>query len=382
MRRILLYCSIVLLFSLFFISGYVFAQTTTKTPDEIAKEKGITFPIAELGNCKNFNECRNFCDDPVNKDSCILFAKKKGFYKEPQIDSQKNEILKSAKSELGCDSPSSCQAFCSQEINHDKCSSFAKSHNLGGGQSEDSSKAQILEKAKTFLGCDSQVSCKTFCEKEENRQKCSNFAKQVGLRGGEVKTGPGGCMSEETCKKFCSDPGNFEICQKFHGSVTGNPQSFHGPGGCQSPDSCKAYCEKNPQECQHMGGSQFNPQSGTSSAVPSININTKGDYCRQFPERCLPQSSYSPSPIENRPSSPSPAPPNPAGFTQTNPTIPNTNVQPTLPSTTTSTFDQATQCVKTTGCVWTGTTCICKSVQGVSTQRSLLEIIFQTLLRL
>jgi len=416
MRKfLLLNCFIfALLFVFSFSMGRVLAQTSSKTPEEIAKEKGITFPIAELGNCKNYSECRNFCDDSVNIDNCIAFAKKKGFYKEPQIDSRKDEILKSAKSELGCDNPSSCQAFCSKTENHDKCEAFAKSHNLGGGQTADPSKAQIVEKAKIVLGCDSVSSCKNFCEQEINRVKCSDFAKQVGLRGGEIKSGPGGCISEETCRKFCSDSNNFEVCQKFQGSVSGNLQSFHGPGGCNSPEACKAYCEKNPQDCQVMNKSSnhqeicertpncswngttcqcsgFNSSSGTSSAIPSTTIN-KADYCSQYPERCAVQSpypSYSPIPsgfLPNQPSS-SYAPTQNHSSSVSYPTRePTNNVQPSsttqVQTVAQPTYDPATQCAKTAGCFWTGSTCLCKSVQGASTQRSLLQVIFQTLLRL
>ena len=40
-------------------------------------EKDITFPVAELGGCKNEAECRAFCDKPENKMSpCFPFAKK------------------------------------------------------------------------------------------------------------------------------------------------------------------------------------------------------------------------------------------------------------------------------------------------------------------
>lgn len=294
-----------LLFLTFF-SKVVYAQINQKTPEEIAKEKGVIFPIAELGNCKSYYDCRNYCEDPVNMNVCVSFAKKKGFYKEPQV-SQQSEVLKSAQTELGCNSFSSCQAFCSQSVNYDKCASFAKVHKLNGGGTTDPSSVEILNKAKDFLGCTSAESCKNLCAQDINKQKCSDFAKQVGLRGGEQQLGPGGCTSEETCRKFCSDPNNFEICQKFQESVTGQSRSFHGPGGCSDQESCKTYCEKNPQNCQSVPSAMSNPQEtcsktpscswngntcqcnnfqpGTSSAIPIQNINSQ-DYCKQYPERC------------------------------------------------------------------------------------------------
>lgn len=430
MRKLLLfYCSIVIFLtvSLFgFSQSFAQGTTTTKTPEEIAKEKGIAFPIAELGNCKNYSECRTFCDDPVNKDACISFAKNKGFYKESQVDTRKEEIIKSAKSELGCDSPSSCQDFCSKPENHDKCSNFAKTHNLGGGQTADPAKAQILEKAKTVLGCDSPTTCKAFCEQEANRAKCSDFARQVGLRGGEVKTGPGGCTSEETCRKFCSDPNNFEICQKFHGALMGNTQSFHGPGGCTTPESCKTYCEKNPKDCKFMNKSVnpaevcsrtpncswngttcqcsgFSQPSGTSSGKPlnfqppnpsyspfpggyapgfkdpasqckSSGGNWTGTYC-QFPNQTAPSNNptqnynYSPAPIITPQTSQVQTPP--PGSTLATPA-------PGAPVTTSATKEQ---CAQGPGCSWNGTACVCQAVHGASTQ-SFFQTVLQTLLRL
>ena len=48
-------------------------------PEGIADYYDITFPIPELGNCASYSECRNYCEDPVNHNSCINFAKSKGF---------------------------------------------------------------------------------------------------------------------------------------------------------------------------------------------------------------------------------------------------------------------------------------------------------------
>lgn len=346
MRKLILLfnCFIVgLLAVLFFGIVQSFAQTSPvgKTPEQIAAEHGVTFPIAELGNCSDFNACRTFCEDPVNKNTCIDFAKKKGFYKE-ETTAKKDEIIKSAKDQLGCDSEDSCRLLCSQEANYDKCSGFAQKNNLGGGQVHDPSKAEILKKAKDILGCDSPSSCRSFCEQEANRQECSNFANQTGLRGGEHQAGPGGCTSQETCKAFCSDPANFQICSKFQSTVTGEAKNFQGPGGCNSEESCRTYCQSHPNECGYYGGSgdqdkakayadfcrqnpekckpgqsggfessqkreefekfcRENPDKCQGFPTPSGNINPN-DYCKQYPEKCnfqSPNPSYSPYPTYN-----------------------------------------------------------------------------------
>lgn len=276
-----------------------------ESPDQIARKYGVTFPIKELGNCANYSECRTYCDDPVNSTGCIDFAKKKGFYKEPELNVQKDKVLSAAKAQLGCDSEQSCMTLCEQPGNYDRCSSFAKSQGLEVSQNSDPKNSQVLQKAKTILGCDSQQSCQTLCEDSANRTKCDEFAKQTGLRGGEQRVGPGGCTSEESCGAFCSAPENFQICSGYASTAGAN---FRGPGGCSSEESCRDYCEKNPGACRNFGGNTttgpgpgFNPQemcnrtpncswSGNScqcsGGPPRGNDEEYRRYCESNPDRC------------------------------------------------------------------------------------------------
>lgn len=309
-------------------SSIVFAQDS---PEQIAAKHGIAFPIIELGGCEDYSACRTFCEDPVNRETCINFAKKKGFYQEENKVNESTNLVQSAKLELGCDSEASCREFCGEQSNWEKCGEFAKKHRLSGGHTEDPKKAEILEKAKAELGCASYESCMAFCQEEANVQKCSEFAKRVGLRGGGVKAGPGGCTSQETCKTFCSDPNNYEICNKYTSSTGGK---FHGPGGCNSEASCKTYCELHHQECGFMGQRvKYDSLQETCSRTPNcswqdnscechsagygipaagyekfckeypgkcarpkegISINPEEEYCKKFPDRCL--NKVSPSP--------------------------------------------------------------------------------------
>jgi len=113
-----------------------------ENPDSMAPKYSITFPIPELGGCQNYSDCRAFCEDPLNYTTCIDFAKKKGFYKEESLQNNQQTILNAAKTQLGCDSYDSCRDFCSQEANLDKCTSFARTNNLQGGQTSDPAKTQ------------------------------------------------------------------------------------------------------------------------------------------------------------------------------------------------------------------------------------------------
>lgn len=394
-----------LLVSLFLVAP-VFAQTHQASgPAEIAKKYNVTFPIAELGGCTDFDSCRNFCEDPVNSSSCVSFAKQKGFYQEDKFE-VKDNVLQAAKSQLGCDSYASCLNFCEVPANFDKCDSFAKTQGLVGGRVEDPSKTQILTQAKQVLGCDSATGCQSYCSKEENRQKCSDFAKTVGLHGGEHQVGPGGCTSEATCKSFCSDPQNFQICSGFSSTSGG---TFTGPGGCNSEASCRTYCQQNEDQCRGSfagpGGSPppgYNPQemcnrtpncswtgntcqcgfygetqesaqkAGEYAAFCQANPDKCKpgqpagfgsdqqrqefeNYCRQNPDKCKPpNTNISPSsspPPSGGTYSPAPAP------TPTGTNYPTATSQP-------SSYDPATECVKYPGCSWTNNSCQCSSSAG------------------
>lgn len=299
--------SILILISFLFFAAQSFAQ---ESEEEAAKKYNVTFPIAELGSCGSLSECRNFCEDPVNATTCINYAKSKGFYKEDAIENKKEAVLQVAKQALGCDSYESCLNFCSISENHDKCDAFAKRQGLTGGRVEDPSRTQVITKAKEVLGCDSAAGCQSLCSKEENRQKCSDFAKEVGLRGGEQRVGPGGCTSEATCQAFCSDPNNFQVCKGFTQSSGGQ---FSGPGGCNSEETCRAYCQDHENECRGLGGPGGSPPPGYNpqeicSRTPNckwegntcqcgfyggFSDDTKkaeeyAKFCRENPDKCAP----------------------------------------------------------------------------------------------
>lgn len=285
---------ILLVCFVFFAQKGAFAQESDET---VVKKFNISFPIAELGNCSSINECKSYCSDEANKETCMSFAKKKGFYKEDNEgkgNARSRALLEKAKSELGCSSEDECRQVCHEEANRDKCMAFAKKYNIDT-HSQNPGNKEILEKAKSILGCDSPESCKAVCEQEANRDKCSSFAKSAGLKGGMERVGPGGCKSEEECKAFCSSPDNFEKCQKFGGGQGGQ---FHGPGGCNSKESCEQFCKENEDKCQGFKEQfedrrelekkcQENPEEclKRKEGMGGQNMNRE-DFCREHPDKC------------------------------------------------------------------------------------------------
>lgn len=160
----------------------------------LGEETSISFPIAELGNCANQSACRAYCEQSENRGACMEFARKKGLgqYKQHQA------MIDKAKQSLGCDSMESCQALCGSPENQDKCSRFAEQY---APEEFKQKKEELLKKARETLGCDSFESCKALCENPDNQTKCNIVVNQAEQRI-EIKR-EFSCNSEEECDKAC-----------------------------------------------------------------------------------------------------------------------------------------------------------------------------------
>ncbi len=333
---------------------------TTLSPEEKkamegkARELGITFPIAELGNCVGPQECKDFCEQPANQATCANFAKSRGLDRGSRVDqSKEQDILSAAQSELGCTTKESCYQKCSQD--HAACEAFAKRHGISGGaegqqggESSNVDKAKLLEDAKSQLGCTSMESCSQTCQ--QNPQRCAEFAKQHGFNGGGTQQGPsgsqsqygqsgtsggnkgpGGCDNEASCKAYCqSHPSE---CSGFGGtspSSGGNYQgsggsypsqssgSYVGPSGCRTQEECAAYCKANPSSCPGFSQGQQNPQqqqTGSSGSYPSQGSTQYQPKPSSYPQT----TGYQPPPSYAPPSPPANSSPPPAAGSYTPP---------------------------------------------------------------
>jgi len=186
----------------------------------------IEFPISELGNCNSTEECKVYCDDPANIDGCIAWAEVQGIITPPPPPNDEASKLLENGGPGGCNSPQSCDAFCSNPENHDTCFQFAKDNGL------------IPPK-----------------ELQRIEERMENLERR------EIKTGPGGCNSFEECDTFCRNPDNNAICLQFavdEGNITHEeadyllertrtrddfggpgsrePRGLRGPGGPAGPD--------------------------------------------------------------------------------------------------------------------------------------------------
>lgn len=268
------------------------AQTVAGPSDTQIEASGITFPIAELGNCGSKNSCRDYCNAPDKMPACIKFAKDRGLMNKDEADRAEKfrEKLQSGGGPGGCSNPQECESFCRNIANMEACVAFADAHGIKDKHIEQGKKILSHIKAGGALpgGCNSKESCEAYCGDFSHAEECFRFAEKAGLtqirgevpgraegrfEGGippgqfqkfleAIKKGetPGGCKSKDECEAYCGNGAHFEECVAF-GEKTGfierdeaekiRKSGGKGPGGCASPESCRAYCndQSHQEEC-------------------------------------------------------------------------------------------------------------------------------------
>lgn len=263
---------IVLASAVFFIHS-VFAQNTPAP----ANLPDITYPVKELGNCKNQGACRAYCNDKANMAVCAQFAYQHGMIDQNEAsDAMKySEILKNG-GPGGCTTQASCVSYCDQSSHLEECLSFAEKNKLI--EVKDFEKAQKVLKAlnsgETTPGqCKNQKDCENYCKESGHFNECISFAEKSGLMSSEeldqakkimpfIENGetPGKCATKDQCEEYCSSEDHFNECISFAekaGLVSAEEAQMArkaggvGPGGCRSQAACESYCNQdaNAAEC-------------------------------------------------------------------------------------------------------------------------------------
>lgn len=236
-----------------------------------ASEWDIVFPVAELGNCKDKQSCKAYCDREANFPSCIAFARKHNLLAKKDLDkAEKVTALPNRQGPGGCRGVNECHAYC-EDTNHiEECIAFAKEHGLMEKRElEEAEKvARALRGgAKLPGGCTSKAQCEAYCQDETHIDECVEFGRRAGfISDKEVEMikktrgrGPGGCRGERECRAYCDNEGHIEECIAFakeHGLMSENEARIaartrgKGPGGCRG-EECRDYCnDKNHfEEC-------------------------------------------------------------------------------------------------------------------------------------
>jgi len=260
---------------LFFYSSLLLAITfisiisiSLVSAQSIDAEKNIQFPINELGNCRNKEECKTYCDHKDNMSACVSFAAKNGLISQKEAErARKFEVLNQKTGPGGCTDHKSCEAYCSNINNINECIAFAEEHGLMGASelSEAKKVRSALQNGLKFPGgCTNKESCDTYCSAESHIDECVSFAEKSGFIPKEkldnarkfvpfMKRGetPGGCTNKESCDAYCSDESHINECVNF-GEKSGfinkdeadliRKTGGKGPGGCIGKEQCDAFC--------------------------------------------------------------------------------------------------------------------------------------------
>ncbi len=235
---------------------------------EIARKHSTTFPVAELGNCASAQECKAYCDKVKNRTACFAFATKRGMLKQKQEQGlqEKEGILIYAKQELGCSDQNSCRQLCEDPVNREKCMQFAKKRGLGRDQKAEmqkermSSSSALMSAIQEKLGCTSKETCYALCSKPENMQKCKEVMGQLNMQvskpSGEewrMKAASGAALRTCATGKEC-----YEVCKADPSKCPGFMKPNENSGKMPLPTSYK----HDPFE--------LNPSSFSPSPTPAI----------------------------------------------------------------------------------------------------------------
>lgn len=230
----------------------------------------ITYPVADLGNCTSYEDCKTYCGAASNYSKCAAFAQKIGL--EIEIPNDKKGVfaaMQKGESPGQCKDEVSCRAYCEDIDRLGECVDFVEKFNLAGADDlEEMRKMAAVKKAGVaFPGnCKTKESCLKYCDNSANAVVCMEFAQEAGLLPKEdaeavskilpyLKSGgklPGGCTTKESCDTYCGSDANINECVDFAagvGFMTKEEADIvkkiggKGPGDCKSREACDSYCK-------------------------------------------------------------------------------------------------------------------------------------------
>lgn len=159
---------------------------------------GVSYPVAELGNCANQTSCKAYCDKPANIDACLSFAEKNNLMSKEEIKVAKNFKNTGMTGPGGCKGKDECKSYCNGPDHMDECIAFAEKNGMMSGKK--------LEEAKKVKGaitkgikppaCGGKETCDAYCSSSEHVEECVNFGEAAGIiskqDADKIRKGPNG----------------------------------------------------------------------------------------------------------------------------------------------------------------------------------------------
>ncbi|MCL4406007.1 MAG: hypothetical protein M1586_01910 [Patescibacteria group bacterium] len=222
------------------------------------------YPIVELGNCRDEQSCKIYCDDFSHLDECLDYAEANNLMDPEEL--RQARIASPYIQELGCNSKTSCQKICSQDENLMKCVELG--YKLGEVSEEDY-KIMRQTGGKGPGGCKLDA-CRTYCDDESHLEECVDFAVKTGMMSAtEAETvrktgfhGPGNCSGKSECDQYCQKEENFRECVSFgasRGLISQETAEIVITAGSTDRSAVERYCNSSPEifkKCRRMLVSQ------------------------------------------------------------------------------------------------------------------------------
>src|SRR3989344_3377498 len=103
----------------FIVSFYVLCFMFYKATPTLAAPR---YPISELGGCRNQQECKFYCEIPLNTPACWSYNR---FVLSKNVLGETDVKISFPISELGnCANASECKAYCDKQENHTTCREY------------------------------------------------------------------------------------------------------------------------------------------------------------------------------------------------------------------------------------------------------------------
>lgn len=262
-------------FLILFLSALFFAGQTLAFTEP-------TYPIAELGNCKDRQACEEFCYKPENMSACIDYGSQNGLIsqEEAKISKLVAEKVKAGTMPGNCKTKDECEKYCQGNVSTlEECLSLAKDVGFSNEGIEEGKKIlkALKEGAKMPGDCKNKGQCEKYCQDTTHIDECLAFAeaaqiisadelaeaKKVApfLRSGDT---PGKCKSKLECENYCNDEAHADVCLSFAekaGFISKEEAEMakkaggKGPGGCKGTEECNKYCQdkSHMDECIEFG---------------------------------------------------------------------------------------------------------------------------------
>ena len=241
----------------------------------------IVFPVAELGNCQDEQECKQYCSDSSHMEECITFAEKYDLMTEQEIERARQFESIGGVGPGGCTNEFECQFYC-EDINHiEECVAFAEENGLMDPDELEEARMVIraLQQGVPLPGgCTNEQECEAYCEDPNNMRECIAFAEAAGFMSpGELREAkqmlkaldagitPPDCRGKAECDVYCQEPSHVEECIEFSIAAGFIPpeeaeevrkmlplmKSGRMPEWCRDKEQCEAYCadESHIDEC-------------------------------------------------------------------------------------------------------------------------------------